>query len=74
MAESRAKANPPLTHTDSLVGRTIGRYRVREFLGAGAMGEVYLADDPVLKREVAVKRIAPSLREDKVYLARFFVV
>ncbi|MBI2964172.1 MAG: serine/threonine protein kinase [Deltaproteobacteria bacterium] len=34
---------------------TIGRYRVQRSLGAGAMGAVYLAEDPLLKRPIAIK-------------------
>ncbi len=37
---------------------TFGEYVVERELGAGAMGEVYLARDPVLDRRVAIKRIA----------------
>ncbi len=36
-------------------GSRLGRYEVLRFLGAGAMGEVYLARDASLKRDVAVK-------------------
>ena len=36
----------------------IGRYQVLRLLGRGGMGEVYLARDPVLDREIAVKLIA----------------
>jgi serine/threonine protein kinase/tetratricopeptide (TPR) repeat protein len=35
------------------------------------MGEVYRAEDPVLKRSVAVKRMAPHLRSDLLYRNRF---
>ena len=44
----------------------LGPYRVREMLGAGGMGMVFLAEDPRLKRQVAMKVIKPDLvsRED----------
>lgn len=41
---------------------TIGRYLVLEELGRGAMGVVYLADDPVLERKVAIKTLRKDLR------------
>jgi predicted ATPase/serine/threonine protein kinase len=37
------------------VGRRFGHYEIRERIGAGGMGEVYLAEDKKLDREVAVK-------------------
>jgi serine/threonine protein kinase len=38
-------------------GRTVGRYRIERFIGAGAMGEVYLAQDPHIERPLAIKTV-----------------
>ncbi len=38
-----------------MVGTTISHYKVIEKIGQGCMGEVYLAQDASLKREVAIK-------------------
>lgn len=55
--------------------KTIGRYEVVRLLGAGAMGHVYLAEDPRLKRKVAIKVVRQdAFRSDedrKEVLARF---
>jgi len=56
-----------MTHTES-----IGRYRVVGTLGQGAMGRVYLADDPGLGMKVAIKLIKrDNMLENEVILARF---
>ncbi len=41
--------------------RTIGKFEIVRRLGQGAMGEVFLARDPSIGREVAIKTILPSL-------------
>ena len=40
-----------------MLGETIGHYRLTDRLGAGAMGEVYLAEDTRLHRPVALKML-----------------
>lgn len=49
---------------------SIGPYRVLRPLGGGGMGEVFLAYDPRLDREVAIKRIRASSGEDPEHRAR----
>jgi len=48
----------------SAAPRQIGRYLVDGVLGRGAMGTVYLATDPHIQRQVALKTINPELLRD----------
>jgi eukaryotic-like serine/threonine-protein kinase len=52
-------------------GTKLGAYEIRGQLGAGGMGEVYLARDTRLGREVAVKVLPLDLSSDTDRLARF---
>ena len=56
---------------EDLTGATVGRYVISARLGAGNMGEVYLAQHSQLRHHVAIKRLAPKLRADARYLTRF---
>src|SRR5207245_10709936 len=42
----------------------LGPYRVLSVLGAGGMGIVFLAEDPQLQRQVALKVMKPALARD----------
>ena len=51
--------------------RYIGKYRVKGELGRGGMGAVYLAEQPGLGREVAIKELIQSAAADPIALKRF---
>jgi serine/threonine protein kinase len=56
---------------DPLVGQQINRYKVLSQLGAGGMGEVYLAQDTKLGRKIALKLLPASFTNDADRLHRF---
>ncbi len=51
--------------------KQFGRYRLRERLGGGGMGEVYLAEHQLLRRPCAIKIIRPERAGDAKMMARF---
>jgi eukaryotic-like serine/threonine-protein kinase len=52
-------------------GTKLGRYEIRSKIGAGGMGEVYLAEDTRLHRKVALKVLPAELAENKDRMRRF---
>ena len=52
-------------------GTKLGRYEIRSHIGAGGMGDVYLARDTELDRSVALKVLPPSVASDQQRMRRF---
>ena len=52
-------------------GTKLGHYQIRRKLGAGGMGEVFLAEDFKLGRKVALKILPQNIASDKERLWRF---
>jgi serine/threonine-protein kinase len=56
---------------EALAARQLGQYRLKELIGSGGMGEVYLAEHVLLRRPCAVKLIRPERAGDPKNLLRF---
>jgi eukaryotic-like serine/threonine-protein kinase len=54
-------------------GESIGRYAIVSHLATGGMGEVYLAEDTQLERQVALKVLPAAVCCDSERMARFFL-
>jgi eukaryotic-like serine/threonine-protein kinase len=49
----------------------LGRYQLLRRVGRGGMGDVWLCQDPHLKRQVAVKMLPPHNQHDFAFVQRF---
>src|SRR5215475_11781802 len=56
---------------DLRIGTDLLGYRTEELVGRGGMGVIYRAYDPRLKRNVALKLIAPEFSHDERFRERF---
>jgi TolB-like protein/Flp pilus assembly protein TadD/predicted Ser/Thr protein kinase len=55
----------------SMIGRSLGRYRILAKMGAGGMGEVYTARDDRLERDIALKILTAGTLSDEAARKRF---
>jgi serine/threonine-protein kinase len=65
------QAPSDLSMEDSLVGQTLGGYRLTGRLGQGGMATVYKAYEPALDRYVAVKVLPQFFARDPIFVQRF---
>ena len=54
-----------------MIGKTVGHYRITAKLGAGGMGEVFLAEDTRLERKAAIKFLPAEMAADPERRQRF---
>ncbi|HEX4948953.1 MAG TPA: protein kinase [Blastocatellia bacterium] len=70
--EAQAQARESALQSSVLkTGQTIGHYRVLARLGAGGMGEVWLAEDSGLQRKAALKLLPPEFTAQEERIRRF---
>lgn len=55
-----------------MIGKSAGHYRILSRIGAGGMGEVFLAEDTRLERKAAIKFLPPEMAADPERRKRFF--
>ncbi len=54
-----------------LTGRELGPYHIVRRIGKGGMAEVYLAEQPAMQRQVAIKVLPAHFLQDETFLERF---
>lgn len=62
---------PSLPSVDTLPGRTLGGYVVRQRMSEGGMGMVYLAEHQAIGRRAAVKFLRPEVANSAEWTTRF---
>ena len=70
-AWERADSVSAFAQTQSLVGRSFGRYQLLSVLGRGGTGTVYLAEDTRLERKIALKLLPSQFFDEPEHMRRF---
>lgn len=65
------RAAPLLAEGEVMRGASVGRYKILKLLGAGGMGDVFLAEDTTLERQVALKVLPAEIAHNKDRVRRF---
>ena len=60
-----------VVNLDHVFPEKFGQYRVLKLIGKGGMGSVFLAEDPLLNRRVAIKTLRAELASNEVSKERF---
>ncbi len=71
MAADRFDDDKTRSFTPLTAGTQVSHYRIISKIGAGGMGEVFLAEDTKLNRKVALKFLPPHTCQDEDYRKRF---
>ena len=66
-----SQASRPNPKGETVIGQNLAQYEIVRQLGAGGMGTVYLAHDPRLERDVAIKVLNEGFSLDENYRQRF---
>jgi serine/threonine-protein kinase len=64
-------ARPGGNKMADFVGRMLGPYQITQELGHGGMANVYLAAQPSVGRQVAIKVLPSQFLQDRTFLERF---
>src|SRR5437879_1368527 len=56
----------------SMIGTRVGNYEIKEKLGEGGMGAVYMGEHPLIGKRVAVKVLLDELVANETLVTRFF--